>query len=213
MNDTDSTTEQSQLLTAEALYQQANEIFYNSQQSANLTSAFDLYKQAANQGHADSQRMLGDCYALGFATEVNPVKAGIWYKKSARQGNTDAMIGYAKLLIAGDGVQKDKKQAIEWLEKALQQGNFQARPVLEEAKFSKASKWSKNTLLTLTFIGILPWSIVVTLWIMPLLASLGIHRVSVGLLVVIILVPVGVVMSIIYMAFGEDPEIPEKWRE
>ena len=52
--------------------------------------AFKWYKEVAEQGNAEAQNSLGDCYYNGKGVEQDASKAVEWYKKAAEQGNEDA---------------------------------------------------------------------------------------------------------------------------
>jgi len=46
----------------------------------------DEYRESAEQGNADAQYMLGECYYYGAGVEVNHKEAVKWYQKAAEQG-------------------------------------------------------------------------------------------------------------------------------
>lgn len=94
--------------------------------------AFDLYKKAAEQGHAQAQFEVGFCYARGMGVEDDRLKAYIWFKKAAKQGIEEAQINlsyyyqsvfdsveaYAYTLLADDS-DKDARVARADLESKL----------------------------------------------------------------------------------------------
>jgi len=94
--------------------------------------AFDLYKKAAEQGHAQAQFELGFCYARGMGVEEDRLRAYIWFKKAAKQGIEEAQINlsynyqsvldsveaYAYTLLADDS-DKDARVARANLESKL----------------------------------------------------------------------------------------------
>lgn len=49
------------------------------------------YRKAAEQGFAQAQYELGNCYLLGKGVEQSETEAVKWLTKAAEQGNTDAM--------------------------------------------------------------------------------------------------------------------------
>jgi uncharacterized protein len=75
--------------------------------------------QAANEGNADSQYILGDMYAEGDRVTKNLVEAFIWWKKAADQGHENAITKVAMALERGEGVELDVAQAMNyWLKRA-----------------------------------------------------------------------------------------------
>jgi TPR repeat protein len=49
-----------------------------------------LFRQAAEQGHADAQYNLGVCYALGKGLEKDEAEAARLYAHAIAQGHADA---------------------------------------------------------------------------------------------------------------------------
>lgn len=49
-------------------------------------TAVKWYRKAADQGHAESQYKLGECYQYGWGLEKDEVEAMKWYRKAAEQG-------------------------------------------------------------------------------------------------------------------------------
>ena len=46
----------------------------------------DLYRKAAEQGYAEAEYKLGDCYKYGSGVEQSYEEAIKWYKKAAEKG-------------------------------------------------------------------------------------------------------------------------------
>ena len=53
-------------------------------------TAFKWYKKAAEQGYAEAQNALGDCYRYGTGIEKDENAAREWYEQAASQGNGEA---------------------------------------------------------------------------------------------------------------------------
>lgn len=51
--------------------------------------AFDCFWENANQGNADAQSYLGQCFMNGLGTEKDDQKAFEWLKRSANNGSSD----------------------------------------------------------------------------------------------------------------------------
>lgn len=77
----------------------------------NYERAARLFKNAALQGHAKSQYVLGLMYSSGNGVPQDYVEAARWYLQSARQGNQDAHFNLGTLYLFGKGVNKSLVKA------------------------------------------------------------------------------------------------------
>lgn len=93
--------------------------------------AFEVIEQAAYNGNAECQCLLGHIYL--FAQEsytygkYDYEKSTYWYKEAANNGN---IIAYNNLGLAykeGRGVEVDMRKAVEWLKKGAEAGNDYAQ--------------------------------------------------------------------------------------
>ena len=89
--------------------------------------ASPLYRQAAEQGHAQSQFRLGMFYENGNGVAKDYDQAIQWYRKAAEQGHANAQCNLGVFYRNGYGVTKDDKQGVEWYRKAAEQGHAQAQ--------------------------------------------------------------------------------------
>ncbi len=64
----------------------------------NYKGAVKCYQKAAEQGHANAQCALGECYECGVGVEQSDTEALKWYKKAAEQGNEVAKEKHEQLL-------------------------------------------------------------------------------------------------------------------
>ena len=48
------------------------------------------YRKAAEQGYAQAQNNLGNCYAYGDGVQKDLTQAEFWYRKAADQGHAQA---------------------------------------------------------------------------------------------------------------------------
>jgi TPR repeat protein len=87
---------------------------------------FRAIRQAANEGHADSQVTIGNLYCQGEEVVQNYSKAAEWFLKAADQENADAQLRIGQLYLTGQGVQKDESKAAHWFAKAVANGNVAA---------------------------------------------------------------------------------------
>lgn len=96
-------------------------------------------QNAANQGHKESQRAIGQAYAVGMGNyPKDPKKAFTWFLKAAQQGDIDSQVEVGIAYRDGDGVKKNLKEAIKWLEMATSSGDMQGRFELAMLRMHKS---------------------------------------------------------------------------
>lgn len=123
--------------------------------------AFNLYKKAAEKGHAQAQFELGFCYLKGLGVEEDRLKAYAWFKKAAKQGIEEAQINlsyyyfhfdsveaYAFTLLSDDS-DKDARVARTNLESKLTSeqklaGQKRSKELQKEIEFKLATKGDKK---------------------------------------------------------------------
>ena len=74
---------------------------------------FEILLKRAEEGDAEAQNELGDCYYYGKKVEEDEEQAFIWYKKAAEQGHADAEYSLGWCYEYGEGVEKDEKKAFD----------------------------------------------------------------------------------------------------
>ena len=84
-------------------------------------------QQAAEQGNADAQSLLGLMYHEGKGVPQDHKQAFAWSRKAAEQGNADAQSLLGLMYFKGQGVPQDYKQAVAWFRKAAEQGEAKAQ--------------------------------------------------------------------------------------
>ena len=70
-------------------------------------------KKAAEQGYADAERDLGNCYRSGDGIEKQAEKAVYWYERAAKQGDAEAQFYLALVYLEGEGVEQNEKKAYD----------------------------------------------------------------------------------------------------
>lgn len=133
------------------------EVFLNGQGvKQDSTEALRWHKRAAENGHVEAQRIVGDFYV-----EAGPDRdlslAASWYQKSATQGNPEAQYKYAQFFEKGSGgQQKSVADSLKWYLSAAKQGHakaqFQLGVALETGRgvgkdLSAAAKWYEASAL------------------------------------------------------------------
>ncbi len=86
------------------------------------SEAVKWYRKAAEQGDADAQNNLGDCYKNGWGVPQDYSEAVKWYRKAAEQGNVFAQYNLGVCYKNGRGVPLDYSEAVKWYRKAAEQG-------------------------------------------------------------------------------------------
>ena len=81
------------------------------------------YRKAADQGLADAQIQLGNCYSV----MKDDAQAVYWYRKAADQGLASAQYNLGNCYYNGWGVTIDDTQAAYWFYKAAKQGDKYAK--------------------------------------------------------------------------------------
>ncbi len=113
-------------------------------------TAFEYFQPAAEQGHADAQNSLGDCYYYGRGVEQDYDEAVKWYRLAAKQGNATAQTNLGYCYKTGRGVEQDYTAAVKWYRLAADQGYADAQNKLGwmyangrgvEQDYAEAVKW------------------------------------------------------------------------
>jgi TPR repeat protein len=89
--------------------------------------AFNKSRKLADQGNADGQVNLADCYARGVGVAKDEVEAVKWLRKAAAQGYSRAQCQLGYCYARGQGVAKDEVEAVAWYRKAAAQGYAEAQ--------------------------------------------------------------------------------------
>lgn len=93
----------------------------------NYDEAYQCFRIAAKQGHAEACNELGECYFYGNGTDQNHEKALKWYKKAAKAGNPDAQGNVGYCYANGIGTTQDYARSVKWLKRAAEQNNGNAQ--------------------------------------------------------------------------------------
>lgn len=81
--------------------------------------AFELYRQAAEQGDAEAQNKLANMYNAGENVKKNPKQAVEWYQKAADQGYANAQSNLALAYDQGTGTITSKSKAEKYYKSAF----------------------------------------------------------------------------------------------
>ena len=81
--------------------------------------ALNLYRRAAELGHAKSMNLLGRYLEEGRFCDADPVAALAWYRRSAEAGDFRGQFSYGACLAEHGRTD----EAALWLQKALTEGN------------------------------------------------------------------------------------------
>ena len=105
---------------------------------------FEILLKLAEEGDAEAQNELGDCYYFGEKIEEDIDQAVIWYMKAASQGNDDAQYSLGWCYENGEGVAKNDQQALMWYKKSAENGNREAQDILISHYNYGVGVWKKN---------------------------------------------------------------------
>lgn len=93
--------------------------------------AVKWFKIAAENGHSDAQRRLGNAYSLGVGgvpLDVNLAK--YWWEKSANAGNIKSQLLLGEHYDKGEILKKDYPKAAYWYLKAAIAGDHHAQSII-----------------------------------------------------------------------------------
>ena len=105
---------------------------------------FEILLKLAEEGDAEAQNELGDCYYFGEKIKEDIDQAVIWYMKAASQGNDDAQYSLGWCYENGEGVAKNDQQALMWYKKSAENGNREAQDILISHYNYGVGVWKKN---------------------------------------------------------------------
>lgn len=91
------------------------------------SKAITYLVQAAKEGDVTSYVYLGNCYMLGYGTEVDKKMAVDWFEKSSNAGIADGKYLLGLAYLHGDGVEKDVDCAIKFINDAAELGSVKAK--------------------------------------------------------------------------------------
>ena len=80
------------------------------------------YEMKAEEGDANAQFHLANCYSNGRGVERDFKKAVFWYEKAAIQNYADAQNNLGSSYSVGQGIAQDHEKAIYWFKKAAENG-------------------------------------------------------------------------------------------
>lgn len=86
------------------------------------STAFALYLEAANMGHAAAQGMVSEFYYEGKGVNQDYSKAVEWANKAAKKNDANALNTLGIASYYGNGMKKDGKKAVAYLQKAVDAG-------------------------------------------------------------------------------------------
>jgi TPR repeat protein len=105
--------------------------------------ALSLYKEAARQGHVESQYQLGILFSEGKWIEKDDKRAFKYFKLAADKGHPDAQYNLGACYRDGIGVEKNYGSAIEYFTLAAKQKHEKAQAnfsILQQKEFQSLEK-------------------------------------------------------------------------
>ncbi len=99
-------------------------------EGGNLTCAPDLVMEwcdlAADKLNAETQDLIGQCYADGTGVKRNPDLAFKWKTRAANQGDVEAMHYVGVCYWTGNGVASNDIESVKWFRRAADGGHVDA---------------------------------------------------------------------------------------
>ena len=116
----------------EELFEEASDLFDSSNRSSSdIRVAVQQFKEAALEGHLQSQKQLGKIYSEGDGVEQDYSEAFDWLRLAAGQDDAESQFAVGVSYAKGDiGVEKDSKEAVHWLKKSAEQDFAEAQTAL-----------------------------------------------------------------------------------
>jgi TPR repeat protein/transposase len=94
---------------------------------ANQSWIPECFRQAADEGNAEAQAILGDCHRLGRGFPIDLAKAREQYALAAEKDHPRAVANLACMLMEGEGGERNKSQAVKEYKRAASLGDQSAR--------------------------------------------------------------------------------------
>ena len=102
--------------------------------------SFKMLLKRAEEGDAEAQNELGDCYYYGKKVGENRDLAFMWYMMAAKQGNPEAQFNVGWCYARGKGTDADNEKAYEWYKKSAEQGNADAQHYLSQLSINNSCR-------------------------------------------------------------------------
>jgi hypothetical protein len=103
----------------------------------NFKEAYTYFDTAANRGHTESRRRLGEMHEFGQGVPVTLREAAYHYRLAALDGDMTALTRLCEFYLAGKGVSRDLDRAAYWLNLLAQKGNIGALVTLGDVMLQK----------------------------------------------------------------------------
>ncbi len=98
---------------------------------ADLKSGLHWLQKAADQGHCEALRIVGDAYHKGDGIPLDPIRAFDFYKRAADLGNPKSQHQVGRYISEGlAGQSADLERGLSWYRKAADQGFLAANMAL-----------------------------------------------------------------------------------
>lgn len=91
----------------------------------NSVEALKWYRQAAGNGHAQAQYLMGKIYHSGKEVPEDHSQAVKWWRKASEQGHPESQFNLGVMCFHGHGTHKDYVESAKWFrECAMQKKNY-----------------------------------------------------------------------------------------
>ena len=93
-------------------------------ETSNVSVAFAIYKEKAEQGDIEAQFNVGVMCETGWGVPVDNKKAVRWYREAAKQGHANAQIRLGMLYFLGIGAHQSDIKGQKWIREAAKQNQI-----------------------------------------------------------------------------------------
>ena len=111
--------------------------------AGNYDAAYGYLKDAAEDGNAEAQFLLGECYFNGRGTRQDFQSAEAWFTESAEQNNVQAQEKLGNLYLNGKFFELNYELGVSWYARAGAQGNVEAALIAAKHYF-RGEKVKRN---------------------------------------------------------------------
>ena len=116
-------------------------------------TAFQNWKELAENGNAKAQNNLGILYRKGLGVERDSAEAFKWYKMAANQNFAKAQFNLGLMYKQGNGIEQDMKKALRWYRKSAINGYTRAQYALG-LRYEKGNGVRRNLVNSLKWLNL-----------------------------------------------------------
>lgn len=101
-------------------------------ETPNVSAAFALYKEKAEQGDVEAQFNVGVMCETGWSVPIDNKKAVRWYREAAKKGHANAQVRLGMLYYLGLGANQSDIKGQKWIREAAKQNHVLAENIYKK---------------------------------------------------------------------------------